>query len=137
MGYYASGGDGCWLDDMPGFSPGYECTNKTVNQHRRGHEAREAERRQSEGEKRRKSEGESSGRIENKLETAIEMETVEPVKTVETVSADNIGGHDGSTMGNGLTTATVNHSSLSMALAFGIVFGDGFFAIRRKVSLLI
>ena len=44
-------------------------------------------------------------------------------------------GDDGGTMGNGLTTATVNHSSFPMALAFGIVFGGGLFAIRRKVSL--
>ena len=88
---------------------------------------------QREGERGRKSEGESSGRIENESEPAIEMETVE---TMETVSADSICGRDGGTMGNGLTMVTVNHSSLSMALAFGIVFGGGLFAIRRKVSLL-
>ena len=93
---------------------------------------------QREGERGRKSEGESSDRIENELKPPIEMETVETVETVETmetVSADSICGRDGGTMGNGLTTATVNHSSLSMALAFGIVFGGGFFSIRRKVSL--
>ena len=134
MGYYSSGGDGCsWLDNMPRFSPGYECTDKTANQRRRGHEAREGEGRRSKGERGRKSEGESSDRIENELEPAIEMETVKPVKTVETVSAGSIGGRDGSTMGN---TATENHSSLYMALAFGRVFGGGLFAIRRKVSLL-
>ena len=104
--------------------------DKTVNQRRRGHDVREAERRQSKGERERKSEDESSDRIENELEPAIEMETV------ETVDAGIIGGQDGGTMGNGLTTATVNHSSFPMALAFGIVFGGGFFAIRRKLSLL-
>ena len=131
MGYYSSGGDGySWLDNMPRFSPGYECTDKTANQRRRGHEAREAEGRRSKGERGRTSEGESSDRIQNEWEPAIEMETVE---TVKTVSADSIGGRDGSTMGN---TATENHSSLYMALAFGSVFGGGLFAIRRKVSLL-
>ena len=107
--------------------------DKTVNQRRRGHDVREAKRRQSEGERGCKSKGESSDRIENELKPAIEMETVE---TVDAVSVDSIGGRDGGTMGNGLTTATVNHSSFPMALAFGIVFGGGFFAIRRKLSLL-
>ena len=106
--------------------------DKTVNQHRRGHEAEEAERRRSEGERERKSEGESSDRIQNELEPAIEIKTVE---TVETVSADGIGGRDGATMANGVTMATRNHSSFFMALAFGIVFGGGLFALRRKVSL--
>ena len=106
---------------------------KTVNQRRRGHDVREAEGRRSEGERGRKSEDESSDRIENELKPAIGMENVE---TVDAVLVDSIVGRDGGTMGNGLTTATVNHSSLSMALAFGIVFGGGFFAIRRKVSLL-
>ena len=78
---------------------------------------------QREGERGRKSEGESSDRIENELELAIEMETAEPVEPVETVSADSIGGRDGGAMGNGLTMATLNLFSLSMALAFSIVFG--------------
>ena len=108
--------------------------DKTVNQRRHGHEAEEAEGRRSESERGRKSRGESSDRVENELEPEIEMETVE---AVDAVSADSIGGRDGGTMGNGLTMATVYHSSLSMALAFGIVFGGGLFAIRRtcKVSL--
>ena len=46
-----------------------------------------------------------------------------------------IGGRDGATMANGVTMATRNHSSFFMALAFGIVFGGGLFALRRKVSL--
>ena len=104
--------------------------DKTVNQRRRGHDVREAKRRRSKGERERKSE--SSDKIENRLGPAIKMEIVE---TVDAVLADSIVGCDGGTMGNGLTTATVNHSSLSMALAFGIVFGGGLFAIRRKVSL--
>ena len=88
---------------------------------------------QREGERGRKSEGESSDRIENRLGPAIKMEIVE---TVDAVSADSIGGRDGGTMDNGFTMAMVNHSSFPMALAFGIVFGGGFFAIRRKLSLL-
>jgi len=106
--------------------------DKTVNQRRRGPEAEEAEKRRSEGERERKSEGESSDRIQNELEPAIEIKTVE---TVETVSADGIGGRDGATMANGVTMATRNHFSFFMALAFGIVFGGGLFALRRKVSL--
>ena len=61
------------------------------------------------------------------------METVETVDVM--VSADSIGGRDGGTTGNRLTMATVNHSSLSMALAFGIVFAGGGLAIRREFSL--
>ena len=87
---------------------------------------------QREGERGRKSEGESSDTIENELKPAIEMETVETVDVM--VSADSIGGRDGGTTGNGLTMATVNHSSLSMALAFGIVFAGGGLAIRREFS---
>ena len=85
---------------------------------------------QREGERGRKSEGESSDRIEIELIPAIGVETVETMETVP----GRIGGRNGGTIGNGLTMATVNHSSLSVALVFGIFFGGGP-SIRRKLSL--